>query len=466
MKTTISTKHKAFLADITTPVSIYLKLRDVYAGSILLESSDFHHIENSYSFICLDPLAGFIAENNQIKTVLDNNIPEVKEMNSSVELTEALQNFFHSFEFRDNNHHVNGFFGYITFESAQYFDKINFDTSKNAEIIPTVRYHLYRFVISINHFKDQITITENLFPGEESQLEQLIFQIKNKPIPHYPFHVLSEETPNMSTENFKNLVKKAKQHCQRGDVFQLVLSRRFKHDFKGDEFNVYRALRTINPSPYLFYFDYGKYTIMGSSPEIQIKTQDNEAFVNPIAGTFRRSGDDAEDKQQAIRLLEDEKENSEHVMLVDLARNDLSKSTNDVKVLKYKEIQFYSHVIHIVSTVRGMMKDKKDGLKVLTDTFPAGTLTGAPKIRAMQLIDQYEPENRNFYGGSIGYIDTQGNINHAIIIRSMLSLQNTLHYQAGAGIINESKVDNECREVDHKLKALRKAILQAESINE
>ncbi|MFW6095201.1 MAG: anthranilate synthase component I family protein [Bacteroidota bacterium] len=466
MKTKLLTKHKSSLADIATPVSVYLKLRDVYPGSILMESSDFHHAENSYSYICLDPLADFIVDKNHILTRIGNRVVEKQGIQKSSEVLNALEKFIHSFELENNGDHMNGFFGYMNFESVQYFENLNFQSTKYSDVIPMIRYHLYRYIISINHFNDQITVTENLFPGEKSGLDQLIFQIKNRPLSHYSFQTISDEFQNMSSKEFKSLVNKAKNHCQRGDVFQLVLSRRFKRQFQGDDFNVYRALRTINPSPYLFYFNYGDYRIMGSSPEIQLKTTGKEAFINPIAGTFRRSGDDNEDREQAKHLLKDVKENSEHVMLVDLARNDLSKSTDDVQVIKFKEIQFYSHVIHIVSTVRGIMKKSDDGLKILTDTFPAGTLTGAPKIKALQLIDKYEPESRNFYGGGIGYIDIKGNINHAIVIRSLLSEHNTLHYQAGAGIINKSNEENECEEINHKLSALRKAISQAELINE
>jgi anthranilate synthase component 1 len=259
------------------------------------------------------------------------------------------------------------------------------------------------------------------------------------------------------------MVSKAKAHCQRGDVFQMVLSRRFSQQFKGDEFNVYRALRSINPSPYLFYFDYGNYKIFGSSPEMQLKTEGNKATINPIAGTFKRTGDDIKDEQLAADLLKDDKENSEHVMLVDLARNDLSKNTRNVRVSRMKDIQFYSHVIHIVSNVEGTMYDGDSALKVLGDTFPAGTLSGAPKNKAIRLIDQYEPTSRGFYGGCIGFIGINGETNHAITIRSFLSQGDTLHYQAGAGIVNESDEEKELAEVNNKLEALRRAIYTAEN---
>jgi len=459
----IITKTKTMLSDITTPVSIYLKVRDEYPNSILLESSDFHHIENCFSYICLEPRADFIVDNQVIKQQVGDDPPDVTPIHKSDQVLTSLESFIHSFEFPEGEKHLNGFFGYMGFEAVQFFDKVTVDQGKNGSSVPLIRYHLYKYIIAINHFKDQLIITENLFEGEESQIERLSFLLKNKPLPYYPFNAEPEENSNLSDEEYKMLVKKAKQHCQRGDVYQMVLSRGFSQSFKGDELNVYRALRSINPSPYLFYFDYGDYKIFGSSPEMQLKTDGGKATLNPIAGTFKRTGDDANDEKAAAELLNDSKENAEHVMLVDLARNDLSKHTNDVQVTKMKEIQFYSHVIHIVSSVEGTISNGVSGLKVLGDTFPAGTLSGAPKNKAVNLINKYEPTQRGFYGGCIGFIGTNGETNHAITIRSFLSEKNALYYQAGAGIINESDEEKELAEVDNKLEALRMAVKRASS---
>lgn len=458
---TIKTITRTLLADMITPVGIYLKLRDEYPNSILLESSDFHHLENCYSYICLEPRADFIVQDQTIKQRVGNRSPDTKAIQKPEVVLESLEDFIQSFDFSEKEKYLNGFFGYMGFEAVQYFDKLSFEQEKPPSTIPLIRYHLYKYIIAINHFKDQLTIIENLFPGEESTIDQLAFLIKTKPIPNYPFKTNSDETANISGEDYKELVSKAKDHCQRGDVFQMVLSRRFSRDFKGDEFNVYRALRSINPSPYLFYFDYGDYKIFGSSPEMQLKTDGKKATINPIAGTFKRTGDDTRDEKLAADLLKDEKENAEHVMLVDLARNDLSKSTRNVKVSRMKEIQFFSHVIHIVSNVEGTMNDRESALNILGDTFPAGTLSGAPKNKAIRLIDRYEPTARDFYGGCIGYIGINGETNHAITIRSFLSKKNILHYQAGAGIINESNEDKELAEVNNKLEALRSAIYTA-----
>lgn len=458
---TVKTLTRTLLADMVTPVGIYLKLRDEYPNSILLESSDFHHLENCYSYICLEPRADFIVQDQFITQRIGNGAPDTIEIQKSEDVMNSLESFIQSFDFTGQEKSLNGFFGYIGFEAVQYFDKLSFSQEKPPPAIPLIRYHLYKYIIAINHFKDQLTIIENLFPGEESAIDQLAFLIKTRSIPHYPFKIDSDETANVSGDDYKEMVSKAREHCQRGDVYQMVLSRRFSRSFKGDEFNVYRALRSINPSPYLFYFDYGDYKIFGSSPEMQLKTDGERAIINPIAGTFKRTGDDTRDEKLAAELLKDEKENAEHVMLVDLARNDLSKNAHDVKVSKMKEIQFYSHVIHIVSNVEGQMNDGGSALNILGDTFPAGTLSGAPKNKAIRLIDRYEPTPRDFYGGCIGYIGINGETNHAITIRSFLSKRNTLHYQAGAGIINESKEDKELAEVNNKLEALRRAIQAA-----
>src|SRR6056297_1632719 len=457
------TKSRALLADSLTPVSIFLKVRDLFSNPLLLESNDFHYLENCFSYVCLDPIADFRADEGSI---FQRKIGE-SEQRKSLQPEKLMS------DFQDFIQHVksppveglNGFFGYMTYDSVQYFEKNRLNAQDIETGIPLIRYQMFRYVIAINHFKNQITITENLLPDEQSQLDDLVSIIRNKPVPQYPFRVSLEEEANMTDDYYKSLVNKAKDHCQRGDVFQLVLSRSYSRTFKGDDFNVYRTLRSINPSPYLFYFDYGDYKLVGSSPEMQLKTENQTAVLNPIAGTFKRTGKDVEDKKLAEKLLKDEKENSEHVMLVDLARNDLGRHTRNVEVTKYKEVQFYSHVLHIVSSVTGQMKSPGDVLKILSDTFPAGTLTGAPKYRAMQLIDQYEPDKRGFYGGCIGFINPAGESNHAIMIRTLLSKGNNLYYQAGAGIINESVKENEMKEVDHKLAAIRNAIERAVNIH-
>ena len=356
-----------------------------------------------------------------------------------------------------------GLFGYTTFDAVQFFETIKFNSSSPSSI-PLVRYRLYQYVIAINHFKNELFICENHINGIESEADLIESIIKSKDVPAFPFAALDKETSPLTDDEYVEMVKKGIASCARGDVFQVVLSRKFQQRFSGDEFNVYRALRNINPSPYLFYFDYGDYRLFGSSPESQLIVKNNTAIVHPIAGTFRRSGNDATDEQLAEKLLKDKKENAEHVMLVDLARNDLSRLCSDVKVSSFCEVQYFSHVIHLVSEVKGTVEKNTNPFDLLANTFPAGTLSGAPKYKAMQLIDQYENRSRGYYGGCIGFVGFNGDINHAIMIRTFLSKDNHLNYQAGAGIVAASNPESELQEVNNKLSALTAAIKSAENI--
>jgi anthranilate synthase component 1 len=333
------------------------------------------------------------------------------------------------------------------------------------EEIPEIRYNFFRYVLAINHLTNELLLFENIVNGGESEIDSVTSLLHNRNIATYVFGINGSESSNMTDEEYRHMVVKGKEHCFRGDVFQIVLSRQFCQSFTGDEFNVYRALRSINPSPYLFYFDYGSYKLFGSSPEAQIEVKEGKAYINPIAGTFRRTGNDREDQELAKKLAVDDKENAEHVMLVDLARNDLSLTTSKVTVEFYREIQFYSHVIHMVSKVSGTLPEEANTIRIMAESFPAGTLSGAPKYKAMELIDKYEGKRRGYYGGTIGFIRFNGDINHAIMIRSFLSRDHVLYYQAGAGIVSESTEEGELQEVNNKLAALKSAIEMARKIN-
>jgi len=481
-KIAIKTQCKKLLSDIYTPVGIYLRLRDRFRDTILLESTDYHAAENSYSFIGINAIAGMeITDTRSIEFKLPGQKPERTPLQQLSDTPGLLWEFMQRFEVEAAGERpvrvAQGLFGYTTFDAVQFFDTIKFsdkDGSENGGVrkdgsgaaIPLMRYRLYQYVLAINHFKDEIYICENKIAGIESELQVVESLIRSKDVPVYPFQPKGEESSNMTDEQYREMVRKGIASCLRGDVFQIVLSRRFQQSFAGDEFNVYRALRNINPSPYLFFFDYGDYKLMGSSPESQLILQSGEAVVHPIAGTFKRSGDDATDRQTADRLLKDAKENAEHVMLVDLARNDLSRSCDEVKVAQYRQVQYYSHVIHLVSEVRGMLRPGYNPFDLLATTFPAGTLSGAPKFKAMELIDAYEPTARSYYGGCIGYMGFDGSCNHAIMIRSLLSRNNTLTYQAGAGVVAASQPESELQEVNNKLGALKSAILYAAQITE
>ncbi|NIG57155.1 anthranilate synthase component I family protein [Chitinophaga sp. Cy-1792] len=464
----VKTRSKQMLADVFTPVGIYLRLRDKFPGSILLESTDYRASENSYSFIGIKPIAGIEVTSTSNFEFKYPNLPvEKKQLNNKEQVTGEIDKFLKQFTFSGNNPVplAQSLFGYTTFDAVQFFETIEFNKEKqSANTIPLMRYRFYQYVIAINHFKDELYLCENQIEGIDSEFELIESIIRHKDSPGYPFTTTGAETSNMTDAEYMQMVEQGKQHCFRGDVFQVVLSRAFQQSFSGDEFNVYRALRSINPSPYLFFFDYGDYKLMGSSPESQIVIRDGKAIIHPIAGTFRRTGDDTLDKQLADKLLQDPKENAEHVMLVDLARNDLSRNAQEVTVDSYKEVQYYSHVIHLVSEVSGKVDPEMNPFDLLAATFPAGTLSGAPKYRAMEIIDQYEPTPRGFYGGCIGAVGFNGNFNHAIMIRSILSKMNTLYYQAGAGVVAKSVASSELEEVNNKLNALKQAILLAQKL--
>lgn len=467
MKYTLTTYTKKLLADTLTPVNIYLKLRDVFAGSILLESSDYHGHENSLSFICCDPIASFQVVDNEASIQYPDGAAEQIKIAGVGHVTTLLEDFRNKFEVpqqQAGSKYPNcGLFGYLSYDAVRFFETVTIDQKK--KMIPDAIYKLYRYVIVVDHFSNELSLFEHshqpVSPSSLDKIEQIIFSNR---FATYKFSLVNGEESNFTDEEFLKVIEKGKEHCYRGDVFQIVLSRRFQCGFKGDEFNVYRALRSINPSPYLFYFDYGNFKLIGSSPEAQLQVKGGKAHIYPIAGTFRRSGNDQEDAAIAERLAADEKENAEHVMLVDLARNDMSRNASSVHVEVFKEIQYYSHVIHLVSKVTGTLESNSSIIGMAADTFPAGTLSGAPKHMAMTLINKYENTNRTFYGGAIGFIGFDGSFNHAIMIRTFLSHENKLIYQAGAGVVSKSQAESELQEVNNKLTALRKAVLMAEKI--
>jgi anthranilate synthase component 1 len=455
------------LADTLTPVNIYLKLRDIFAGSILLESSDYHGHENSLSFICCDPIATFKVYQEQAEILLPGKLLTKVAINKPGQVTQLLEEFKNSFQVdtsvRSKYPH-DGLFGYMAYDAIRYFEQVPIQKTKTD--LPDIIYSLFRYVIVVDHFYNELTLFEHIVESNESEstLDRVEQLINNNRVTTFRFTRTNGEVSNYNDEEFLDIIEKGKQHCYRGDVFQIVLSRRFTAGFKGDEFNVYRSLRSINPSPYLFYFDYGNFKLFGSSPEAQIQVSKGKAHIYPIAGTFRRSGNDQEDALLAEKLSADVKENAEHVMLVDLARNDLSRNASEVHVEVFKEIQYYSHVIHLVSKVTGTLNPGASVIQIAADTFPAGTLSGAPKHMAMTLINDYENVNRSFYGGAIGFLGFDGSFNHAIMIRTFLSKDNALVYQAGAGVVAKSSAESELQEVNNKLEALRKAMVLAEKI--
>ncbi len=455
-------------ADTLTPVSVYLRLRDHFPNALLLESSDYNGNENSYSYICCRPLAGIVLQQG----VLTKEFPDGTSHSSRPArsaLLEELSSFIGSFSFAPTPKACcNGrFFGHINYDAVTAFEQIELrEQDDDAAAIPDIRLHLYRYLIVFDHFNHTVYLASQAGEDEEHPGFESIEALLRRPCTAaYPFDTIGEETADTTEAEYKEMVVAGKGHCLRGDVFQVVLSRSFTQAFKGDDFNVYRALRMVNPSPYLFYFDYGNYRLFGSSPETQLRVSNDNAVMYPIAGTCKRSGNEEEDALRISELLQDPKENAEHTMLVDLARNDLGKSHDRVAVTSYKKIQRFAHVAHIVSEVTATLPQHKDGMHMIADTFPAGTLSGAPKYKAMQLIDRYEKTKRGYYGGAIGFLSPDGSLNQAIMIRSFMSRDHMLYYRAGAGIVASSSPEKELQEVADKLRGLRLAIEKAKAIS-
>ena len=462
---TYTTAYKTLLGDLHTPVTTYLKVRDLFPQSVLMESSDYHGVENNRSFIGLNPIASIAISHGQATVKFPDGSQETKDINEQYRVEQAISDFLTRFRVEGEYAHYCGLYGYTTFNAVRYFEHIPIkDSTSTINDAPDMLYILYKYLIVFNDFKHEMVLLEMQSDDEPSHINEVEKAICNRNYTTFDFRAVGPTVNTLTDEEHKANIRKGIAHCLRGDVFQIVLSRRFIQRYQGDDFKLYRALRSINPSPYLFYFDFGGFRIFGSSPETHCKIEDGRATIDPIAGTTRRSGNKETDAQLTAALLADPKENAEHVMLVDLARNDLSRNCHDVKVEFYKEPQYYSHVIHLVSRVSGKLNPGSNPIKTFIDTFPAGTLSGAPKVRAMQLISEYEPHNRGAYGGCIGFIGLNGTLNQAITIRTFVSRNNELWFQAGGGIVAKSNEENELQEVNNKLGALKKAITLAEQL--
>ena len=456
------TTSKTILADLYTPVGVYMRLRDLYPQSALMESSDYHDQSNSRSFIGINPMASVAIGHGIATIVFPDGTTEQHEINKEYGTADAIHALIDRIEVTGDDAAVCGLYGYTSFNAVRYFEDIAVkDETQEKNDAPDVLYLLYKVVIEFDHHNNMLKVVTL---GDASDIDSILKAMNKANVQAYDFHPVGDVRSTLTDDEHRENIRRGIQHCLRGDVFQIVLSRRFIQKYEGDDFKLYRALRSINPSPYLFYFDFGGFRIFGSSPETHCRIEGRRAYIDPIAGTTKRTGDAEADRKGAEYLRNDPKENAEHVMLVDLARNDLSRNCHDVKVDFYKDLQYYSHVIHLVSRVSGELDADKDPIKAFIDTFPAGTLSGAPKVRAMQLISEYEPHNRGAYGGCIGYIGLDGSLNQAITIRTFVSRNGELWFQAGGGIVAKSDVEYELQEVNNKLGALRKAIEAAEKI--
>ena len=466
-----TTQTRKILADLYTPVGVYMRLRDIYPQSALMESSDYHGTENSRSFIGVHPIASIAVGHGVVTATYPDGRVEEKELPAFGEgkgekcklaISKAFNDFIQAFHVEGEGSECCGLYGFTTFNAVRYFENIPVkDTTMEKNDAPDIYYIMYKNIIVFDHFNNTMQL---ITLGEEAELDALMKAINKANVKPYDFHPVGETTSTLTDEEHKANIRRCIQHCLRGDVFQIVVSRRFVQKYEGDDFKLYRALRSINPSPYLFYFDFGGFRIFGSSPETHNRIVGDNAFIDPIAGTTKRTGNMEQDRKAAEFLRNDPKENAEHVMLVDLARNDLSRNCHGVKVDFYKDMQFYSHVIHLVSRVSGTLDEQADHIKAFIDTFPAGTLSGAPKVRAMQIISELEPHNRGAYGGCIGFIGLKGDLNQAIVIRTFISRNGELWFQAGSGVVAKSNDQYELEECNNKLGALTKAIHIAEEL--
>lgn len=466
-----TTQTRKILADLYTPVGVYMRLRDIYPQSALMESSDYHGTENSRSFIGVHPIASIAVGHGVVTATYPDGRVEEKELPAFGEgkgekcklaISKAFNDFIQAFHVEGEGSECCGLYGFTTFNAVRYFENIPvMDTTMEKNDAPDIYYIMYKNIIVFDHFNNTMQL---ITLGEEAELDALMKAINKANVKPYDFHPVGETTSTLTDEEHKANIRRCIQHCLRGDVFQIVVSRRFVQKYEGDDFKLYRALRSINPSPYLFYFDFGGFRIFGSSPETHNRIVGDKAFIDPIAGTTKRTGNMEQDRKAAEFLRNDPKENAEHVMLVDLARNDLSRNCHGVKVDFYKDMQFYSHVIHLVSRVSGTLDEQADHIKAFIDTFPAGTLSGAPKVRAMQIISELEPHNRGAYGGCIGFIGLNGDLNQAIVIRTFISRNGELWFQAGSGVVAKSNDQYELEECNNKLGALTKAIHIAEEL--
>ena len=466
-----TTQTRTILADLYTPVGVYMRLRDIYPQSALMESSDYHGTENSRSFIGVHPIASIAVGHGVVTATYPDGRVQEKELPAFGEgkgekcklaISKAFNDFIQAFHVEGEGSECCGLYGFTTFNAVRYFENIPVkDTTMEKNDAPDIYYIMYKNIIVFDHFNNTMQL---ITLGEEAELDALMKAINKANVKPYDFHPVGETTSTLTDEEHKANIRRCIQHCLRGDVFQIVVSRRFVQKYEGDDFKLYRALRSINPSPYLFYFDFGGFRIFGSSPETHNRIVGDNAFIDPIAGTTKRTGNMEQDRKAAEFLRNDPKENAEHVMLVDLARNDLSRNCHGVKVDFYKDMQFYSHVIHLVSRVSGTLDEQADHIKAFIDTFPAGTLSGAPKVRAMQIISELEPHNRGAYGGCIGFIGLNGDLNQAIVIRTFISRNGELWFQAGSGVVAKSNDQYELEECNNKLGALTKAIHIAEEL--
>ncbi|MDD1505447.1 anthranilate synthase component I [Lysinibacillus sp. CNPSo 3705] len=446
---------KVLQGDMMTPISVYQSLEGEH--KMLFESSAKHEESGRYSFIAVNPIAELIGDKNGYSFSKGGETEK-----SSTNVLEKLQQVMPFHQAQYPFAFFGGAIGFFGYETAFYSEKIGEYLQDDLEM-PDVHIFFYDTFIVFDHLKQEITLAAIDLFDEGRSLEAMELAISMMKEQLYAGTTFDDTTfgkldfrPMIAKENFVALVERAKQHIRKGDIFQIVLSQRFTSPYTGNPFALYRQLRTSNPSPYMFYMDFGTYTILGTSPESLVKVKDRKVTTNPIAGTKPRGKTVEQDNVIAEGLLNDEKEIAEHRMLVDLGRNDLGRiaKVGSVKLMKYMHIERYKHVMHIVSEVIGELHDDVHVLDVLRACLPAGTVSGAPKIRAMQLINELEPVKRGVYAGAVGYISATGDMDLALAIRTMIIKDHRAHVQAGAGIVYDSVPLSEYEETLNKARAL------------
>ncbi|MCE1188595.1 MAG: anthranilate synthase component I family protein [Ignavibacteria bacterium] len=469
--------YSIITADMVTPVLAYIKIREKGKASFLYESVEGNAQMARFSFIARDPEVLFFSNGLNLR-ICTAEKDEALEGDLFRCLRDVLQKY-HPAPCPDLPDFSGGIVGYIGYENICTIEPTVTKAEKSLGGYDSIL-GLYKSIVAFDHYRHQIILINNVFIEEgtdpevaydnaQLKIQELKKLLRNGTSYQESFAISGEISNSVNDSDFFDMVEKAKRHIIEGDIFQIVLSKRFSSSYKGDIFNVYRALRIINPSPYMYCLEYpGEFTIIGTSPEDLVKVKNGKAQLLPIAGTRARGKSEEQDLALETNLLADEKELAEHTMLVDLGRNDLGRvcQYGTVKVTELMKIQRYSHVMHIVSKVEGVLRADKDLIDTFRSCFPAGTVTGAPKIRAMQLIREFEGFQRNVYAGAVGYFDFSGNMDFCIAIRTLFANKDMLHWQAGAGIVADSQPNLELKEIHNKAAAMVQALQYAEVIDE
>jgi len=469
--------YRTLLADLETPVSVYLKLAQTSTASFLLESVEGGEQVGRYSFLGVNPKGLLTVQHNRV-TVTRGGMTTTRDLNEGEDPLTVIEAEFgrvQPVQIEGLPRFIGGAVGYLSYDLVRYFERLP-ATAQDDLNVPDAAFMLVDTLVIFDHAKHQLTVLANAhntgdpvaaYNDAVNRIETVIDALA-QPLPYLdapPDPVDGTLHSNMTRDTFEANVRAAKEYIAAGDAFQIVLSQRFSRRTSAPPFAIYRALRALNPSPYMFFlrFDHD-FSLIGASPEMMVRLEDGTATVRPIAGTRPRGSNDAEDQALADELLADEKERAEHVMLVDLGRNDLGRvcAYGSVRVPEMMFIERYSHVMHIVSQVQGTLRPGMNAYSLLRATFPAGTLSGAPKVRAMEIIEELEGPRRGPYGGAVGYFSFDGSMDTCITIRTMLMRGDTVYFQSGAGIVADSDPAREYEETVNKARAVATAITRAE----